>query len=86
MAAGVLPHLPPTFFLALPIPLPPLSADALAPAQSLEKEQRRAGFHQDEMVLSYHRAWGCFPSGITRIQTSNNTLGYCHLIQWLRWH
>ena len=43
-----LPHVFPmpfraTFIPALPVPLPPLSADALDPAQSLEKERRRAG-------------------------------------------
>ncbi|CAM9157327.1 unnamed protein product, partial [Rangifer tarandus platyrhynchus] len=32
-----------TFLQALPAAQPPLSADAPAPAQNLEKEQRRAG-------------------------------------------
>ena len=32
-----------TFHPVLPIPLPPLAADAPGPAQSLEKEKRRAG-------------------------------------------
>ena len=41
---GVFPlHLGAIFLPALSTPLPPLSEDALAPAQGLQKERRRAG-------------------------------------------
>ena len=46
-----------TFLLALPIPLPPLSADAQAPAQSLEKEPRRTGANGMGALHVITRAW-----------------------------
>ena len=47
-----------TFLLALPIPLPPLSADAPAPVQSLEKEPRRTETNDMECT---HPISSCSP-------------------------
>ena len=46
-----------TFLAALPTPLPPLSADALGPAQSLQNEQRRAGTSVMGALPVLARAW-----------------------------
>ena len=46
-----------TFLLVLPIPLPPLSADDPAPAQSLEKEPRRTGTNGMGALHVITRAW-----------------------------
>ena len=46
-----------TFLLGLPIPLPPLSADALAPAQILEKEPRRTETNGMGALHVISRAW-----------------------------
>ena len=53
-----------TFLPALPTPQPPLSSDALAPAQSLEKEQREGTSGMSALpVLA--RAWDSTMQGIT---------------------
>ena len=55
---GVFPmRLGATFLPALPTPLPPLLADALAPAQGLQKEQRRAGTTGSGVLPVLARAW-----------------------------
>ena len=55
---GVFPmRLGATFLPALPTPLPPLSADAPAPAQGLQKEQRRAGTTGSGVLPVLARAW-----------------------------
>ena len=56
-----------TFLLALPIPLPPLAADAWAPAQSLEKEPRRTGTNGMGALHVITRAW------VRTIQVSQNS-------------
>ena len=74
-----------TFLLALSITLPPLSADVPAPAQSLEKESRRTETNGMGALHVITRAWD---GTIQASQNSdlNNTVGYHHLIQWMRWH
>ena len=55
---GVFPlHLGAIFLPALPTPLPPLSADAPAPAQGLQKERRRAGSTGSGVLPNLTRAW-----------------------------
>ena len=72
-----------TFLPALPAPWPPLSADVPAPAQNLEKEQRRAGTTGTGILCVLARAWDSTIQD-HRIQTSNNPLGYCHPVPQLR--
>ena len=52
-----------TFLPALPAAQPPLSADAPAPAQNLEKEQRRAGTTGMSSLCVLTRAWDSTTQG-----------------------